>query len=74
MPEVNLYQIEGVDCDGEMVYVVAGNIREALAKYKTWIVDSINSDLEAGQEPVVQGDIEDPVSIMVIGNQYQLVL
>ena len=74
MPEVNLYQIEGVDCDGEMVYVVAGNIREALAKYKTWIVDSNNSDLEAGQEPVVQGDIEVPVSIMVICNQYLLVL
>ena len=74
MPEVNLYQIEGVDCDGEMVYVIAGNIREALAKYKTWIVDSINSELEDGQESVVQGDIEDPVSVMVIGNQYQLVL
>lgn len=74
MPEVNLYQIEGVDCDGEMVYVVAANIRDALAKYKGWIVESINSDLEPGSEPVVQGDIEDPVSIMMIGNQYQLVL
>lgn len=69
---LNLYQIESIDWEDEFVYVAAKNIRDALAKYKNFIVECVNADSESA--PITPADVEDPISVLHLANQYNLVL
>ena len=57
-------------------YVTAPNIREALAKWKSYVASTINDDVRgAGGEPdTLPSDVNDPLSITLVAVEPELVL
>lgn len=57
------------------VYVLAANIREALAKYKNDVAEISNViNSQEGNPAITAADVDDPASIIMLGDCEQVIL
>lgn len=82
MNETRLYEIVTGYEDDPPVFVLAKNLRDALAKYKNDVVNIVNAqateenalNTNAYKAPIDASDVEDPSSICMIGDAEQVIL
>lgn len=82
MNESRLFEVTTGYEDDPPVFVLAKNIRDALAKYKNDLVNIVNAENAAeaaatqstAPSPLGVGDIEDPASVCMIGDVEQVIL